>query len=88
MPGKNRLAKPYVASGKMRPLVGDIKSAHFDCPTFAEKGYPRVAITNALSILGPKGLPLDVAEVWENTLERVMKEPNFMSAYEEGSCCP
>jgi tripartite-type tricarboxylate transporter receptor subunit TctC len=77
------LAKPYLASGKMRALVSDIKSPHLDCPTFAEKGYPQVNLTNAMAILGPKGLPPAVVKVWENTLEKVVKEPNFISAYQK-----
>jgi len=77
------LAKPQVASGKMRPLVGDAKSLHFDCPTFAEKGYPQVALTNAMSIMGPKGLPPAVAKEWETTLGVIMKDPDFITAYKK-----
>jgi len=77
------LAKPYLASGKMRALVSDIRSPLLNCPTFAEKGYPQVNITNSMAILGPKGLPPAIVKVWENTLEIVVKEPNFINSYKK-----
>ena len=77
------LARPHLASGKMRALVSDTPSPVLGCPTFAEKGYPQLNMTPTMAILGPKGLPPAILKVWENTLEMVVKEPNFISSYKK-----
>lgn len=77
------LGRPHLASGKMRALVSDTPSPVLGCPTFAEKGYPQLNMTTTMAILGPKGLPPAIHKVWENTLEMVLKEPNFISSYKK-----
>jgi tripartite-type tricarboxylate transporter receptor subunit TctC len=77
------LSKPHIESGKMRALVSDIPSPFLKCPTFAEKGYPQVNVANFMSVLGPKGLPPAVLKTWEDTLEAILKDPNFIASYKK-----
>ena len=77
------LAKPHIQSGKMRALVSDIPSPFLNVPTFADKGYPQVNIANIMSVLGPKGLPPAVLKTWQETLEAILKDPNFVAAYKK-----
>jgi tripartite-type tricarboxylate transporter receptor subunit TctC len=75
------LAKPHLEAGKMRALISDLHSPRLNCPTFTEKGYPQVNLANFMSVLGPKGLPPAIIKVWTDTLESIVKDPSFVSAY-------
>lgn len=77
------LAKPHLEAGKMRALVSDIRSPRLTCSTFAEKGYPQANVANYMSVLGPKGLPPAIVKVWEDTLEAIVKDPQFVASYQK-----
>jgi tripartite-type tricarboxylate transporter receptor subunit TctC len=78
------LARPQVAAGKIRVLVSDIKSTlPIPVPTFAEKGYPEVDLVISMTLLGPKGLPPAVHKTWENTLEKIKKDPKFQASLDK-----
>jgi tripartite-type tricarboxylate transporter receptor subunit TctC len=58
--GGPHTAKPYAASGQLRPLAitGDRRSPVMpNVPTFSEAGYPSVDIATTNGIVGPAGMP-------------------------------
>lgn len=73
------VATPFVAAGKMRAIVSDIKSP-LGCPTFAEKGYPQVNLPPIMALMGPKGLPPAIIKTWEDAIGEIVKDPNFAAS--------
>jgi tripartite-type tricarboxylate transporter receptor subunit TctC len=79
--GADTSSKPYVDSGRMRPLVVDMKSPILpDVPTFTEAGYPEVNLITTVALLGPKGLPSSVTKGWESTVKTILKDTEFLSS--------
>jgi tripartite-type tricarboxylate transporter receptor subunit TctC len=65
----------------VRVIALDVKSPIFpEVPTFVENGYPEVNLSANIGLLGPKGLPPPVIKTWENTVEVVRKDPEFIAA--------
>ncbi|OGQ79233.1 MAG: hypothetical protein A3G40_01665 [Deltaproteobacteria bacterium RIFCSPLOWO2_12_FULL_57_22] len=79
--GADTSSKPYIDSGRMRPLVVDMKSPILpDVPTFAEAGYPEVNLITTVALLGPKGLPPAVTKAWDSTVKAILKNPEFLAS--------
>ena len=79
--GADTSAKPYIDSGRMRPLVVDMKSPILpDVPTFAEAGYPEVNLITTIALLGPKGLPPAVTKGWDSAVKAILKDPEFLAS--------
>jgi tripartite-type tricarboxylate transporter receptor subunit TctC len=74
--------RSYISTGKMRGLACDIKSILFpDIPTFIEKGFTKIDLVPILAILGPKGMPREVVEVWGKALKAVANDPKRVSEF-------
>jgi len=73
--------KTYIKQGKVRGLgltgyrVPDIP----DVPTFAEKGYPQVDVMMTFFLMGPKGVPAEVINVWNKALKTVLEMPDVIA---------
>lgn len=79
--GADTSSKPYIDSGRMRPLVVDMKSTILpDVPTFAEAGYPEVNLITTVALLGPKGLPSAVTKGWESAVKTILKDTEFLAS--------
>lgn len=71
---------PYIKAGKVNVLA--VTSAERfplapDIPTVAEQGYPGFNVGNWLAVLGPKGLPREIAAKIQADLERVTGSEAF-----------
>lgn len=74
------VAKPHVASGKMRVLISDYRSLFPDVPTFAEKGYPQINLPASIGLVFPKGVAPSINKAWENILGTIIKKPSFIES--------
>lgn len=72
-------ALPQLKSGKVKAVaVSSPKRSAFlpDVPTFAEQGYPQVAMDTWLMVAAPRGLPADVKTRLESALSSVIGDPD------------
>lgn len=79
-------ATPHIRSGGLRPLGISSKrriAAFSDLPTFAEQGYPRMAIDNWYGISGPPGMPAPVVERIAESLNAALRAPEVMERLEQ-----
>ena len=78
---------PLVAAKKVRPLVvfGTERLAALpDVPTTVELGYPDMVMENWYGLLGPAGLPRDVAAKLEAAALTAIKSPKIQQAMRDG----
>jgi tripartite-type tricarboxylate transporter receptor subunit TctC len=76
-------AQPYIASGKLTPLVvlGPTRSPALpDVPTALEAGYPDAAYVIWNGILAPSGTPLAVREKLNADLRAILQEKTVRDA--------
>jgi tripartite-type tricarboxylate transporter receptor subunit TctC len=74
--------RSYISTGKMRGLACDIKSILFpDIPTFIDKGFTKIDLVPIIAILGPKGMPREIVEVWEKALKAAANDPKLVSEF-------
>ena len=76
------VAKPYVESGRLRPLAisGSARSPEFpDAPSFAEIGLRGVEVPAWSGLLGPKGIPNDVLKRLYVAVQEGAKHPAFVA---------
>jgi tripartite-type tricarboxylate transporter receptor subunit TctC len=79
--GADTSSKAYIDSGRMRPIVVDMKSPILpNVPTFAEAGYPEVNLITTVALLGPKGLPANVAKAWDSAAKAIFKDSGFLAS--------
>ena len=55
-----------------------------DMPTVKESGYP-VVLEKFRGLAGPKGLPEDIAAIWDKAAEATLADPEYKKAYETES---
>lgn len=80
--GSPPVVKSYIKAGKVRGLAlsGARLPDFTGVPTFAEKGYPQVEVKMEFFLLGPKGLPAEIINVWKNTLKEVLEKTEVATA--------
>jgi putative tricarboxylic transport membrane protein len=68
--------REYLRNGSMRPIaqMGDRRMPALpDVPTIQEAGYKIPVVRSMRGVVAPPGIPREVAEFWENVLERMVK---------------
>ena len=73
---------PYMNSGKLRALAIAAETrpeAFANVPTFKEQGYD-VVTPSPLGIAGPKGLPKEIVQKLETSIQTAMQDPAFKQA--------
>lgn len=78
-------ALPQSKQGKVRVLaVSSPKRSAFlpDVPTFADQGYPSVAMDTWLMVAAPRGLPADVKSRLEQALRATVESPEVKKSLE------
>ncbi|MGE7083975.1 Bug family tripartite tricarboxylate transporter substrate binding protein [Achromobacter xylosoxidans] len=78
-------ALPQSKLGKVRVLAvsAPARSSFLpDVPTFAEQGYPSVAMDTWLMFTAPRGLPADVKARLENALRATVESPDVRKSLE------
>jgi len=81
----------HVMAGKLRALAVTTpqRLKDFpDVPTFAEVGFPKVDLVGWSAIFGPKNLPGEVMEKWEQALQKVFKNPSWLAMVENQHSVP
>lgn len=74
-------AMPGITGEKLRPLAITSKKRSpllKDVPTFAEVGFPQVAVDNWQGIVAPKGTPKAVIDKLNLAINQALKEPKLM----------
>lgn len=74
-------AMPSITGGKLRPLAITSKKRSpmlKDVPTFAEVGYPQVAVDNWQGLIAPKGTSKAVVDKLNAAVNQILKEPKIM----------
>jgi tripartite-type tricarboxylate transporter receptor subunit TctC len=74
-------AMPSITAGKLRPLAITSKKRSpmlKDVPTFAEVGYPQVAVDNWQGLIAPKGTPKAIVDKLNAAVNQILKEPKIM----------
>ena len=76
------VALPLIQGGLVVPLAitTEERDAQFpDVPTTTEVGYPAVTFGQWSGISGPPNLPAEVVEVWDKAVQKMIKDPDFIS---------
>jgi tripartite-type tricarboxylate transporter receptor subunit TctC len=71
---------PYIKAGTLRPLATTDTArlpALPDVPTFAEAGLPGVEMVNWYVLIGPHGLPPELATRIHDTVATVLRDPGL-----------
>jgi len=81
---------PHIQAGKLRPLAvfaPERMAALPEVPTMAELGYKQAAqITGWSALYGPKDLPENVVNKWQDVLKKVATDPTWLDlAQKRGS---
>ena len=61
-------------SKKRSPMLKDI-------PTFAEIGFPQVAVDNWQGVVAPKGTPKAIIDKLNKSINQVLKDPGWLSLF-------
>lgn len=81
--GEAQELQSQLEAGSLRLLatLSDTRLAQFpDIPTVEELGY-QVVVRKFRGIAGPKGLPAEVIELWEQAIQNVMASPQYQASY-------
>lgn len=73
-------AMPHIKSGRARPLAVTGKTRHpqiKDVPTLEELGLPGFDAMQWYGVVGPAGIPADVVQLLNDTLDTVLKAPDM-----------
>jgi tripartite-type tricarboxylate transporter receptor subunit TctC len=68
---------PHIRSGRLKPIAVTIPRRHPglpDTPTFAEAGYPEVAIEAYMGLLAPGGTPRAIIDKLHGEVIAILKE--------------
>jgi tripartite-type tricarboxylate transporter receptor subunit TctC len=77
--------QPLVKAGKLKILGVASEERHFlfpDISTFKEQGVA-FAIGNLQGVVVPKGTPLEIVEVLDNSIKKALQRPEVKKAFEE-----
>ncbi|ALM82793.1 tripartite tricarboxylate transporter substrate binding protein [Bordetella sp. N] len=78
-------ALPQIKSGKIKAIaVSAPQRSSFlpDVPTFADQGYPQIAMDTWLMVVAPHGIPADVKTRLETALAAVVADPDARKSLE------
>ena len=73
---------PLIKSGMVKGLGVTGQKRHSevpDVPTFAELGFPTVAIVNWAGMTGPPNMPAHVIQAWEKAIQEMVKDPDVIA---------
>jgi tripartite-type tricarboxylate transporter receptor subunit TctC len=70
----DKLRAIAITSKKRSPMLKDI-------PTFAEIGFPQVAVDNWQGVVAPKGTPKAVIDKLNKSINQVLKDPGWLSLF-------
>ncbi len=82
---------PQVKAGRLRALAVTTPQrvpAAPELPTIAESGVPGYAVTNLLSLIGPKGLPRAVVERLNGETAKILKLKDFEERLQNDGASP
>jgi tripartite-type tricarboxylate transporter receptor subunit TctC len=82
---------PHVKAGRLRALAVTTPErvpAAPELPTIAESGVPGYAVTNQLSLVGPKGLPRPVVDRLNGESNRILKLKDFAERLQGDGASP
>ncbi len=65
------------SDGPRSPLLPDV-------PTTKELGYPGLEVPYRIGIVGPPGIPADIAKVLENAMAKAVADPAFQADMKKG----
>ena len=83
--GSGTSALPALNAGTLRALsvTGSERFAKLpDVPTAAEAGYPKATVDNWFGVVGPPKLPAYVVSIWEEALQKMLKDPEYITKLE------
>jgi putative tricarboxylic transport membrane protein len=82
--------RSQIESGQVRLLavLSDKRLAKFPELLTAKEQGVEVSVTKFRGLAGPKGMPDDVAKIWEAALGRVLANPAYKQHYEADSLIP
>jgi tripartite-type tricarboxylate transporter receptor subunit TctC len=66
---------PYIKNNQVRPLAITKRIAMIDVPTYGEQGYPTLDFNLWHGMIGPKGIPPEIAQRLNGELDAVLKSP-------------
>jgi len=80
----------HVRAGTVKVVgVSGFRSPDFpDVPTAVEQGYPTVTAVFWTSISGPPNLPPHLITKWEEAIQEMIKDPEFISKSKNLGCVP
>jgi tripartite-type tricarboxylate transporter receptor subunit TctC len=72
---------PHVRAGTVKVVgVSGFRAPDFpEVPTAVEQGYPTVTAVFWTGITGPPNVPSQIVKQWEDTLQKLLKDPEFIS---------
>jgi tripartite-type tricarboxylate transporter receptor subunit TctC len=82
---------PQVKAGRLRALAvttPERVAAAPELPTIAESGVPGYAVTNLLSLVGPKGLPRAVVDRLHGETTKILKQKDFEERLQSDGASP
>lgn len=82
---------PHIKAGKLKALavLGEKRSPYLpDVPTMAEAGLPNYAFANWFGLVGPAGLPGDVADKLQRDVNEAIQHPEVRARYQAMGLLP
>lgn len=82
---------PAIKAGNLRPLLVADKSRHPDLPdvpTSVELGYPTLIYVGWVGISGPPKLPSPIVDIWNKTLEGMVRDPEVIAQFRRIGATP
>ena len=79
-------ALPHVRAGKLKPIAVAAKERSSKLPgvpTMLESGYPDFVMAESFGVVGPAGLPPDVARRLIDAIKLVLRNPELIRKFDE-----
>lgn len=89
--GSSAATVPHVRTGKLRALAvtgPERMGALPDLPTVNESGVPGYEVSLWYGVLGPKGLPKDIAVRWNNEIKRIIQTQEMKDRFASEGLTP
>lgn len=84
-------ASSYIKSGTLKALVVMTKDPFPfapEIPTAVQAGMPELQLGTWFALLGPKDMPQEVRDVYWNTIQKVVVDPDYLRMIGEIGCVP
>ena len=84
-------ASGYIKAGTLKALVvmtRDPFSFAPDVPTCVQAGMPELELGTWFVLLGPKNMPQDVRDKYWDTIQKVVKDPDYLRMIGDIGCVP